>query len=159
MIIEKKIPQENLERILDIYKPDCRYLREACTIYPNAKGTFRLGSTCYTTIPVEHMTAIEAQLCLNQLVFSAFSEWLSESRFDRTISFEEYVLLMKENMFLIDSNIRFKKAIPVNKDVCGQINLLKMKRHGGLYLAFLDYKLEQGKSTGKLEVALTLKSP
>lgn len=152
-----KIIQEKLAKVLEIYKPDCRYLVESNINYPRAEGKFKLGETYYTTKKLEHMTSIEAQLCLNQLCFSAFSEWLPEKRFDETITFEKYLDLMKENMFIIESKIRFRKPIPSNECIQGQIELMKIKAHDGLYLAFLDYDLEQGKSKGNLELALKLK--
>jgi len=151
-----QVPQARLGRVLELYKPDCRYLVEATTEYPKTEGRFKLGDTYYTTKKLEHMTSIEAQLCLNQLCYSAFGEWLPAGRFDETMTFELYLELMKENMFIIDSNIRFRKPIPTNGNIQGQIELMKIKRHGDLYLAFLDYDLEQGKSRGKMELALKL---
>jgi len=154
--MKMQVPQERLESVLELYKPDCRYLVEATAEYPKAEGKFKLGDTYYTTRKLEHMTSIEAQLCLNQLCYSAFGEWLPEGRFDVTMTFEKYLELMKENMFIIDSNIRFRKPIPTNGEIQGVVELTKIKRHGNLYLAFLDYDLEQGKSKGNLELALKL---
>jgi len=151
-----QVPQERLNKILEIYKPDCRYLVEANIAYPKAEGKFKLGEIFYATRPVEHLTSIEAQLCLNQLCFSAFGEWLPQGRFEEAMPFEKFLELMKENMFIINSTIGFRKPIPTNGEIQGQIELMKMKRHGGLYLAFLDYNLEQGKSRGNLELALKL---
>ena len=153
-----QVPKERLESVLELYKPGCRYLVEATVEYPKAKGKFKLGDTYYTTRKLEHMTSIEAQLCLNQLCYSAFGEWLPEGRFDEAMTFEDYLELMKENMSIIDADIRFRirfrKPIPTNGDIQGQIELMKIKRRGDLYLAFLDYDLEQGKSKGKMELAL-----
>ena len=77
-----QVPQERLESVLELYKPDCQYLVEVTTKYPKAEGKFKLGDTYYTAIKLEHMTSIEAQLCVNQLCYSAFGEWLPEGRFD-----------------------------------------------------------------------------
>jgi len=151
-----KVPQERLERVLEIYKPDCRYLIETNIEYPKAEGRFKIGSTYYATQKLEHMTSIEAQLCLNQLCFSAFGEWFPAGRFDKTMTFDRFLELMKENTFVIDSHIRFKKSIPTDKEIQGQIELMRIRRHGNLYLIFCDYELEQGKSKGNLELALKL---
>ncbi|MDD5331853.1 MAG: FcoT family thioesterase [Candidatus Nanoarchaeia archaeon] len=151
-----QIPQERLNRTLELYKLDCMYLIEASIKYPKAEGKFNIGDTYYTTKKLEHMTSIEAQLCLNQLCYSAFGEWLPEGRFEQTINFEEFLELMKENMFIINSNIRFRKPIPTNEIIQGYIKLNRIKKYGNLYIAFLDYDLEQGKSMGKMELALKL---
>lgn len=149
-----QVPQERLDNVLEIYKPDWRYLIEANVDYPKAEGKFRISGDAYTTKNVEHMTLLDAGACLNQLCFSAFGEWLSEGRFEETMPFERFLELMKENSFAIDAHIRFRKPIPTNREIQGQVELMKIKKRGGLYLAFLDYNLEQGKSKGSLELAL-----
>jgi hypothetical protein len=151
-----QVPQERLTKVLEIYKPDWRFLVEANVDYPKAEGKFKFGDTAYTTQKLEHMTYIEAGFCLNQLCFSAFGEWLPQGRFEEAMPFEKFLELMKENMLAIDAHIRFRKKIPTNREVYGQVELVKMKRHGGLSLAFLNYDLEQGKSKGSLELALAL---
>ena len=149
--------KEKLDKILEMYKPDCKYLVEVNSEYPKAQGKFKLNPTYYVINAFEHMTSIEVQLCLNQLCYSAFGDWFPEGKFEKKIYFDEYLELMKENMFIINSNIRFKKPIKTNKEILGQIKLTKTKTYGNLCLAFLDYDLEQGKSVGRLELALKLK--
>ena len=114
-----QVPQERLLKVLELYKPECRYLIRADTEHPKANGIFRLGNTYYTSRKLTHITAIEAQLCLNQLCYAAFGEWLPQGRFDQTISFEKFLELMKENMFIVESNIRFRKPIPASEEVNG----------------------------------------
>ncbi len=151
-----QIPNKKIERILELYKPECRFLIKAPLEASKANGRFRIIENFYATQLVEHMTSIEAQFCLNQLCYAASSEWLADGRFGVTIGFERFLELMKENMFVIDSNIRFKKPIPTNNDIQGQVELMKVRKYGNLYLAFLDYELEQGKSKGNLELALKI---
>ena len=154
--MKMQVPQERLESLLEIYKPDWRYLVEAKVDYPKAEGRFKVSGEAYTTRKLEHMTAIDAGACLNQLCYSAFGEWLPEGRFEDAMPFERFLELMKESSFIIDTNIRFRKPIPINQEVNGEVELIKIKRHCDLYLAFLDYDLEQGKSKGKMELALKL---
>jgi len=90
------------------------------------------------------------------LCYSAFGEWVPEGRFQGTMPFEKFLELMKENMFIINSNIGFRKPISTDEEVQGQIELMKIKKHGSLYIALLDYNLEQGKSRGNLELAVKL---
>jgi hypothetical protein len=148
-----QVPQERLNKILEIYKPDLRYLVEANVGYPKAEGKFRVSGEAYTTEKLEHMTIIDATAGLNQLCYSAFGEWLLEGRFGEAMPFERFLKLMKENSFAIDAHIRFRKKIPINREIYGQVEFVKMKRHGGLSLAFLNYDLEQGSSKGCLELA------
>ena len=132
--LQMKLLQENLDKVLEIYTPECRYLKEVSLNYPVAQGVFKLGNTFYSPKNVEHMTAIEVQLCLNQLCFSAFGSWLPEGKFNKSLSFNQYLDLMKENMFIIESNIRFRKPICTNGEIKGQIEITNIKKHGGLYI-------------------------
>ncbi len=154
----KKVPKSTLNRILEIYVPKYRYLKEAEISFPEANGSFSLGDTFYTSTRLRHMTSIEAQLCLNQLCYTAFGEWLTEkdAKINTEISFNKYLELMKENMFIIKSNINFKRQIETNKEIQGKIKVIRTKKFKGLYLAFLDFEFEKGKSEGNLELALKL---
>src|SRR5574342_456781 len=111
-----EVSKEKLDRILALYTPNYRYLVQASVGHPNAEGQFKLQPTQYTSEPLHHMTSIEAQLCLNQLLYTAFGEWIPEGRFNVRIPFEQYLELMKENMFIIESGIRFRKPIQTNND-------------------------------------------
>jgi len=152
-----KIPQERLDVVLNEYIPDCRYLIRAKVDFPRAEGTFRIEDTFYANprTKLKHMTDIEAKFCLNQLCYAAFGEWVMEKRLEHfTTSFEEYLGLMHENVFIIESNIRFKRPISTGSPFNGVIEVKRIKRVGGLYLTFLDYVLANGKSKGKIEAAL-----
>ncbi|MBW2991830.1 hypothetical protein KY345_01290 [Candidatus Woesearchaeota archaeon] len=151
-----QIPQERLGKILELYKPECRYLVESSVNFPKAAGIFKIEDTYYTSQKLEHMTSIEAQFCLNQLSYAAFSEWTQKNRFENLdLPFEDYLWLMKENMFIVDSKIRFQKPISKDKEIPAIIELVNSRRIENLYLAFLDYNIED-KSKGRLELALKL---
>lgn len=152
--IDMQIPKDKLERVLKIYKPEFRYLVDATTNYPLAEGKFSLGDTYYTTKSLEHMTVVEAQLCMNQLCYATFGEWLSRGTFGHIICFEDYLKLMQENMFVIESNTRFKELIPKNQNIHGKIELIRHRKCGSLFLAFIDYNLEQENAIGRIQIAL-----
>ncbi|MBW2990401.1 hypothetical protein KY348_01715 [Candidatus Woesearchaeota archaeon] len=152
-----KTPQERLDIVLNEYICDCRYLIKAKVDFPRAEGIFKIEDTFYANprTKLKHMTDIEAKFCLNQLCYAAFGEWIMEKRLEHfTTSFEEYLGLMHENVFIIESNIRFKKPISTESPINGVIEVKKIKRVGRLYLAFLDYDIGDGKSKGKIEAAL-----
>ena len=149
--------EEILERTQEIYKPEVTYLKEFSAEFPNANGVFSLGDTFYTAEKLNHMTSIEAQLCLNQLSYAAFARWLQERQIsDLNISLEKYLELMKENMFVINSQIKFRKPIETNKRIKGEMKVVRTRRHGNLYLAFIEHEFEGGKEEGTLELALKL---
>jgi hypothetical protein len=151
-----QVPQEHLDSILELYKPECRYLYDATLDFPKATGVFKLGDTYYTRERLAHMTSIEAQLCLNQLCYSAFGEWMSTKTLDHSIPFEEYLKKMKENMFIVDSRILFKMPIDSSKVLIGSIELMRLKKYDKIYLAILDYEFDDRKSKGQIKLALRL---
>ncbi|MEM7814828.1 MAG: FcoT family thioesterase, partial [Candidatus Aenigmatarchaeota archaeon] len=138
-----QVPHETLRRVLELYNPNCRYLVEADVDYPSANGKFILGPTAYAQ-DMKHMTAIEAQLCLNQLCYAAFGVWLPQGMLGPAVKFPDYAALMKENMFIIDSRIRFEKPIPKDAEfVHGGVKVEKAKNRRDLHLARLSFEFER----------------
>lgn len=68
-----KIPQETIDSILEIYNPDCRYLKNAELDFPIARGRFSIPSSFYIE-DTGHFNAVELLICYNQLAYSFFAE-------------------------------------------------------------------------------------
>src|SRR5574342_717019 len=142
-----QIPRTQIDEVLSLYKPECKYLKEAYASYPRAEGTFVLGPTHYTQMPLTHMTSIEGQLCLNQLLYAAFGRWVQEGRFPTIpLTYEHYLNLVKENMFIIETQIRFSEPISAAQPAIGHISLSRLRHRGNLVLAFVDHDIESGKA-------------
>lgn len=153
-----EVSEEKIAQILEMYKPECKYLVRADVSYPKAEGFFKVENSYYVKDSFEHVTSIEAQLCLNQLSYVAFGEWIMENRFKGLeLSFEKYLQLMRENMFIVDSHIKFKKPINHNFPIKGIISVEKVKALDRIYFTLLEYILDGGKSEGTMGFALKLK--
>ena len=76
-----KITQETVEKVVALYKPNYRYLKEAEIEFPAVKGRFQLGETEYCET-LQHLTDVEAQLCLNQLSYVFFGQGVVEKRWE-----------------------------------------------------------------------------
>lgn len=153
------VPWEKMERVLTLYRPESRYLVRASTEYPTATGTFRFGHspTSYSTRPFDHLTAVEAQLCFNQLAYVAFSEWIPGGKFEGLdLAFEGYLSLMQDRMLIIRADLQFRKSIAPGRDIQGKMTLDRKHKQGGIYIASLDYTLADDRCVGKLELALKL---
>ncbi len=57
-------------------------------------------------------------------------------------------------MFLIESHKKFRRETNPKDYFYGQIPLMKMRRHGNLYAAKLDFDLNEGASIGGLSFVL-----
>jgi len=152
------IPQEKLERVLELYKPECRYLKEAKIELLKAEGMFEVNSTYYANnFSVSHLTSVEMNLCLNQLAYVAFAEWIDAGEFENiNLDFEEYFVLIKENMYIVESSIKFKEPIATSKPFKAAMQLRQQKQKGNVHFVFLDYSFEDGKAKGRVGFALTL---
>lgn len=144
--------QSRLKRILDIYDPNCQYLMEVNHEFPKATGIFKIDKLFYTTESFEHLTAVEAALCLEQLSYACFGEWIPEGRFDRKVGFEEYLKSMRE-MFVGQSSIEFKKLVFKDKDIRINTKLIRLAQIKETLVGVMDYDIENGKSTGTLKLA------
>lgn len=148
-----EVSQQRIDEILKFFNPDCRYLQKASCEYPKAQGLFRIGPTFYTATPVDHATALEIQLCFNQLSYAAFGEWMHDGRMGDTIPFEQFLNLMKENMYVVDAHLRFRKMIQKNEVLTGNIEVIHAKKRKDLYLAHIACSIE-GKFRGHVEFGL-----
>lgn len=150
-----KASQEVVDKVLAVYYPNYRYLKEAEIDYPLGKGKFQLGQTGYCET-LQHMTDVEAQLCLNQLCYVFFGQMIIDKRWEglEDLTFEEYLESGDENMFIVESHKKFKKKTNPKEPFYGQIELIKTRRHDSIYVARLDFDLNGGASIGKLSLIL-----
>lgn len=148
---------EFVKNVGEIYLPNFRYLVNFETAFPKSVGIFSLNQARYTEGQLSHMTAIDAQFCLNQLAYATFAQWIKEKRFpELDVSLEKYFALAKENMLIADTKIRFKKPIETKTKVGAEIDLKKFRKQGNLFFAFLEQNFENGKEQGTLDVVLRL---
>ena len=150
-----KVPKELVDRVVQVYKPNYRYLKSAEVYFPIARGRFQLGETEYMET-LQHMTDVEAQLCLNQLCYVFFGQGVLEKRWEglEDLTFDDYLELRKEGMFIIGSHKTFKKETNPREPFEGQMQLMKVRRHKNIYVAKLDFDLNYGASVGELSLVL-----
>lgn len=150
-----KVSQELIDKIVQIYKPGYRYLKQAEIDFPVDSGRFQLCTTEYMEA-LQHMTDVEAQLCLNQLCYVFFGQGVLDKRFRglENLTFDDYLELRKEGMFIIDSHKKFHRETNISEPFNGQIRLLKVKKHDNIYIAKLDFDLNEGACEGGLSLVL-----
>jgi len=153
-----QVPQHVLETVLNhLYKPECIYLTQAELDLLKATGKFEVGRTFYTKEPLEHLAEAEAKICLNQLAYVAFAEWIDRGEFEGiNLEFEEYLDLMKETMNIVESSIRFKQPIDTSKPFEITMQVRRHLQVGKNPLVYLDYKIAGGKAEGKIGLSLVL---
>jgi hypothetical protein len=150
-----KVPQEIIGKVLALYKPNYRYLQEVEMEYPIARGRFQLGETEYCEA-LQHLTDVEAQLCLNQLCYVFFGQGVIDKRLEgfEDLTFDEYLELRKENVFVTESHKKFHRETNPRDPFYGQIQLMKIRRNVNLYVLKFDFDLNEGASFGKLSTAV-----
>lgn len=153
-----QVSQKRLETVLrKVYVPECIYLKQAELDLLKATGTFEIGHTFYTTEPLEHLADVQAKICLNQLAYVAFAEWIDRGEFEGiNLEFEEYLDLMKEKMYIVESSIKFKEPIDTNKPFEITMQVRRHLQVGKNPFVYLDYKIAGGKAEGKIGLSLVL---
>jgi len=154
-----EVPQHRLEKVLaTIYKPECRYLKSVELDLLKAKGTFEIDETFYTIEPLKHLAEAEAKICLCQLAYAALAEWIDNGEFeDINLEFDEYLALMKENMYIVDSRLKFKEHIDSAGPFTLEMQFRQEKTLKNTHLARFDYNFADGKAVGEIWFALVLK--
>ncbi len=149
------VPKERVDKVIALYRPNYRYLKDAEIDFPIARGRFQLGEIEYCEA-LQHLTDVEAQLCLNQLSLVFFGQGIIEKRWRglEDLTFDQYLNLRKENMFITESHKKFHRETNPRDPFYGQIQLMKVRRHGNLYVAKLGFDLNEGASMGELSLVL-----
>ena len=150
-----RIPQELVDKVVAVYKPNYRYLKQADVDFPIARGTFQLGKTEYVQT-LQHLTDIEAQLCHNQLSYVFFGNEINLNRWNglKDLTFDDYLELRKEGMFIVESHKKFRKETNPEEPFEGIVRLTRSKTRGNIHLANLDFNLNNGACVGNLSLVL-----
>jgi len=153
-----KISNEVLDNVLEVYRPEYRYLTEANFDYPIAKGLFRIPMCVYINPPVpsSHFTLTELSFCYNQLSYAFFANSFQEGLIPEVgeIPLKEVKGHQLRNSFIVGmNNIKFKKPIDP-KEFEGKITLEKIiPKRDDLIFFKTSYDFGNGKATGNIDLA------
>jgi hypothetical protein len=113
---------------LKAYNEKSRFLNSFELIEKTGVGIFSVNSDFYCPIdePADYFTAVELQVCLNQLLYAYFSHL---GLFDYVIEEKEkFIEAVENNCFITEQNIRFKKELRILKNIEGKIEIKKAKK-------------------------------
>ncbi len=118
-----------LTLFLSPYKKETQFLQSFEIIKNKGYGTFKTTSNfyCSENKPVEHFSAVELQICLNQLLYLYFAHL---NLFDKSTfsNKETFVEQLNKNNFITEQTMHFKKPIDVSSSFQGVIEVLKSKK-------------------------------
>jgi hypothetical protein len=150
-----QIGKDLIDKILELYKPEARVLKSGYISFPLLSGKFVIPPCFYANVPLQHATDIEIQLCLNQLAYCGIAEAIRRKSIPELIKLD-FFELQKEGMFIIESRKRFRRQIPTQQEIGGEIKLKEWKRVKNLFLAYSDFQFENRSCVGNLELAVVL---
>ena len=147
-----------VEALTGLYKPGYRYLQGAEVNTSGAKGLFKLKSTEYMET-MNHMTDVEAQLCLNQIAYVFFAYHAINRTWPELglNTLEDFLSLTKEGMFVLESRKRFRRETVPAKEFAGTLELRSYtKISTQAFVARLNFDLNEGACRGYLKLAIRL---
>ncbi len=147
-----QITSQLIEKTLSLYNPSQRLLLSSNMDYPRIGGKFLIGPTYYISSSLKHATDIEIQLCLNQLAYVGVAQAIiSKINKFNGLNFEN---LQNEGMLILESKKRFKRQIPNNQIISGEINLRRIKEYKNNLFISTDFQFENHSVFGSLELAI-----
>ena len=148
-----KIPQQTIDKATAIYPLNWRCLLSADLKYPKISGIFKVEPLLYTSVPLEHVTDISVQACINQLAYAGIAEAIRTEQIPELngLNFEE---LKKENMLVIYCSKRFRRTMKTNTEISGEIKVDEWRDWGNLIVGYGKHQFENRSCFGKLECAL-----
>ncbi len=154
------VEQSNLENIIRMYVPECRYLVSAELDFPIAKGLFKIPTSFYVS-DTGHFNAVELIICYNQLAYVLFAEYIKVGLIKefREFPFEKFKQSkLASNCFIVGmNNVKFRR--PINpREFRGNIKVVEVisKKNNSLYFLKTEYDFENGKQTGEIDLALVI---
>ncbi len=151
MIIPKA---RHLGRVLGIYKPEWRYLKEAALTSPTSmEGLFEIPNSGYVE-DTGHFNAVELFVCYNQLAYAFLDEASLRGYIDEPNSTQlniEEIKRMQLEKCLIGSadNIKFRNIINPRK-FSGVISIDRVKKSCSKTIYRTSYDFENGSATGRI---------
>lgn len=149
-----KIEQARLDRILGIYKPECRYLKEACLDSPKLMtGRFEIPASFYVE-NTGHFNAVELFICYNQLAYVFLDEASRLSHISepncQDMDVEELRKMQLERCFICSvNNMKFTKIINPN-NFYGQIEMKNVRRAKERTFYKTAYDFDNGSARGEI---------
>jgi len=149
-----KIPKTTLNNILEVYKPNCRYLKDCEMNFPRAKGIFSIPKSAYVE-STGHFNAAELIICYNQLAYSFFAESSKQGLIKEVgiIPLNKFKENQLKNYFIVEMDrIKFRKLInPENFE--GEIELKGIRKLRDILYLKTEYNFGNGSATGKINLA------
>ena len=147
-----EVSQTTIERVLEIYNPDSRVLQEANINYPVVNGKFFVGQCSYAS-RFEHITDIEVQLCLNQILYVTTHEAIVR-KLDEGLRGLDFFALQKEGMLITHSRKRFRKQIPSDRSFRGSMVFKNRRMYQDRIFYSVDFDFENKSCVGDLELVV-----
>lgn len=133
--------QELLDRVLRVYKPDCRYLRSTTVTAAgeprdggtiSVRGEFHIPQSCYID-DTGHFNSVEFNLCYNQMIYYVIAKSVKERAawpFD-TWTMDEFWARQLPDIFIVDFRSTFRRPMR-GRRFWGQLDVTGvMERDGG----------------------------
>ena len=150
-----QVPKENIEAILDPYKPEYKYLKEAKLESYFASGVFNLNNKQKKSGII---SPGELELSMKQLALAAFSVWLPKGQFHNPVKIKEYAknvngLRGLHQLIEVGGDIgKFHDGIDLT-NISGEMILNDQpKVYGKLYGYSFSCKIENRKVGRQIEV-------
>ncbi len=151
-----QIPQERLEIILSHYAMPVRFLVSAEVNYPTARGVCNVRELGHNTAVLEHVSAHNALYSLEQFGYAVLGQWLEEGRFERVISFEEYLQMRKEYVRFTQIQMRCRRKIQPNTEFPIKLQVKDHRRLYGSYHMATTYSLGKRDFFGEMHFAIII---
>ncbi len=148
-----KISKKAIDKVLAMYRPEQRILLEADVEPSKAIGKFFIGPCYYVFDDLDHATDIEIQLCLNQLSYISVYQAIN-SGMHPYLNGKNFFELQKNGMVILESRKRFRRPIPKNIEITGELELKDIRERRGIVFASSNFQFEDRSCIGSLELAI-----
>lgn len=166
--VRTRVSESSMHLALNPYTPECRYLKSAQKVISSEvpdivlNAEFSIPKSFYIE-STGHFNAVEANICLNQMSYLLFAEFVAQ-RFTHpfweklgTFDLEEFKEKQLAKMFIISLSSRFRKSLDA-RAFPGRIRWKGLSMKMGLTLCQADFGFGHGYDSAYGDVVFAIPS-
>ncbi len=125
---------ELIDTFLQPYNEAVRYLKSFELSGNKGVGKFQIFNNFYSTfITARHFTAVELQICLNQLLYVYYAHIGIFNFLKNDGMFQGVMEFQNSKTFITEQFVKYKNPIDVSKEIIGEVEMVCSKKIKSTY--------------------------
>ncbi len=146
---------KTIDTILQPYKPEVHFIKSYELIDDNKmKGIFLIKSNFYSASTLNHVSVVELEICLNQLLYAYAYEKGHLGGTQKNGFPVDLIIMQNEKTFIVKQTVKCREIINASKEIICEIEYIKGVKRNNSTFHFYKYNFENYKIFGQVTSAI-----